>query len=67
MAKRFGAVIVFKPNVPKDLAAQKLRELRGLIELGGSFTGGKWVEHTDPAKLLNTFNDEHGGPVWYIP
>lgn len=66
MAKRLGTVLVFKPGVNAAKAAAALRKLDDVLAddyfLGGH--GGR----SDPATFkLNEFDDERGGPVWYVP
>ncbi len=66
---RYGATVVFKEGLSRKQAEQALRTLDGLVEPGGKFDFEKraFVENTNAGQLLNSFNDAHGGPVWYIP
>lgn len=63
--KRLGTVLVFKEGTTKAEAQKALRKLEemGLIEITHfEFAGRK---QTSPS--INEFDDEWGGPVWYIP
>jgi len=69
---RYGALLRFRPGISRAQAVDALRKLNGLVELGGSYQSPpgstpRWVENNDASQLLQTYNDEHGGPVWYIP
>lgn len=67
MAKRFGTVLVFKPGVTKAAADAALAKLADVLapDYHGSMKNGKFVTTAVPP--VHEFNDEHGGPVWYIP
>jgi hypothetical protein len=47
-----GAVLVFKPSVSPEQAAEVLKALHYLLEY---------------VPRVNEFNPEWGGPVWYVP
>jgi hypothetical protein len=51
MKTRTGAVIVFRDGVTKADAEAFLHALRGMVEY----------------QIVETFNPDHGCPVWYIP
>lgn len=66
---RYGAVIVFKKELSKAQIAKAMRALGPMVELQtGRYENGKgWIPDTDPAQLVKSYNDELGGPVWYVP
>ena len=73
---RYGALLRFKEGVSRATAERILRELAPMVEMpmrlveGNGFKAGAFPvfeEATDGATLLHSYNDEHGGPVWYIP
>ena len=69
MAKRFGAVITFKEGVDRAEAIEALRKVKHLLDVPET------VYDYDTRKqrpftgkdLVREYNDEYGGPVWYIP
>jgi hypothetical protein len=81
--KRLGALVTFKPGVTREQAEAALAGLQGLIDPRITYPhtdtilgdGRKWkavdysrpVTDESPAAMIEEFNDEHGGPVWYIP
>jgi hypothetical protein len=79
MAKRLGTVLVFKEGVSKEEAAQHLARIAEVLDLPKSVTdyvpigppGGRRVKGVQRAfkvpDIINEFDDEYGGPVWYIP
>lgn len=62
---RYGAVVVFRPNVTKAQAerAMKRLEREGLIEPKMRFT----AEGFAPGSHVEGFDSRWGGPVWYVP
>jgi hypothetical protein len=56
--RRHGAVLVFKKGTSKKQAEAALRRVKDVIDPN---------YYADPARLVNEFEDDHGGPVWYIP
>tara|TARA_Y100000296_G_C5056276_1_gene197445 strand:+ start:351 stop:533 length:183 start_codon:yes stop_codon:yes gene_type:complete len=54
--KRLGAVIVFKADVDKDEAVALLEKIVDDL-----------ATYWEPKDLVHEFDDEMGGPVWYIP
>ena len=61
MAKRLGTVLVFKTGVARARAEKLLAELAATGVLEGS-------HRVDGAThRIEEFDDEYGGPVWYIP
>ena len=50
--ERIGSLIVFKPEVTPEQAAAALKKLQEL---------------TVRPPRIETFDDDMGGPVWYIP
>lgn len=64
MADRIGAVIVFRAYVGKKEAAAILDGIKEFIDLN------QMIGQSDGEKINNTineFDDEWGGPVWYLP
>ena len=60
MAKRRGAVLVFKKGTSQKQAAAVLQRIAKALDLG-------YYVKQEPADLVREFDDEWGGPVWYIP
>lgn len=58
MSTQLGTVLVFKPGTTREEAEAALKKLDGLVDTG-YYVGGK--------PHLNEFDEEYGGPVWYIP
>ncbi len=56
--KRYGTVLVFKPGIEREEIQEALEDMVGLLD------GDCWLEQTPP---INEFDDQYGGPVWYIP
>jgi hypothetical protein len=76
MAKRLGSVIVFKKGVTKEQAAKALASLAEVVEFPErSFTypsvGPKKVKLVEVPftheHAVHEYDEEYGGPVWYIP
>lgn len=77
--KRLGALIKFKPGVTKEKAAMALKAIQAVLDVpetttryvpAGTGTGRSMRSETVPFKsehLVHEYEDEHGGPVWYIP
>ena len=78
--KRIGTVLTFKPAVTEEEAARALQSISFLLDLPTSTPepnyfinddGRKCVSYTSRpfahADLVNEFDDDIGGPVWYIP
>lgn len=78
--KRIGTVLTFKSGVTRVEAARALRSIGAVLEtpqtvpVPNYFTndeGRKCVSYTTKnfrhSDLLEEFDDEWGGPVWYIP
>jgi len=76
--KRFGTVLKFKKGVTREQAAQALAKISDLIELRKSVVEmpkGRTVARLEhcierPATIndeVHEYDDEYGGPVWYIP
>jgi hypothetical protein len=73
--KRFGAVLVFKPGFSAERAAEALELIRDHLALPdstpvyeetptGFVVGHKRFEMADKVR---EFDDDEGGPVWYVP
>ena len=81
MAKRHGAVLVFKEGVTPSKAASALKKIADVldlpkesfrtVEVGRNRNGQRRVAFRPaPFKMadkVHEFDDEYGGPVWYIP
>jgi len=52
---RYGAVLVFKEDVPKEQAEAVLKSLSAILD----------CHPLSP--LVHSFDPRFGGPVWYIP
>ena len=64
MADRIGAVIVFRADVDKKEAANILDGIKELLDLGQKIGNNDWEKIVNS---INEFDDEWGGPVWYLP
>lgn len=60
--QRVGSVIVFKEGVNRQEAAEALLKIKDLIEMPKDNNSFRAALET-----VRTFDDEYGGPVWYIP
>ena len=60
MAKRYGAVIVFREGITQEEAERELDRIRGSLDEGYHLSGRTPVKE---------YEDHNGscGPVWYIP
>ena len=82
MAKRFGTVLVFKKGVSKQQAAQALAQLAAVVDFptkafdyvpipGRDPRGARQTKMVERAfkheDAVREYDDECGGPVWYIP
>ena len=76
--KRIGTLLVFKPDVTKEQAVQALEKIKDLLDLPEEkidYKRGR--DHRTPCKrtvrpfktadALNEYDDEYGGPTFYIP
>jgi hypothetical protein len=59
--KRHGTVVVFKKGTTRKQAAKALEQIREVLDIGYHFG----VRHI--GDLVRDFDDDVGGPVWYIP
>lgn len=69
MAKRFGAVLQFKEGVERAEAVRALRQLKDLLDLPDTvfdYETGKSRPITGK-DIVREYDDNMGGPVWYIP
>ncbi len=65
MSERIGTVIVFKEGVTEGEAAEILMSIQDKIEI---HCFPKTTNTYRAAReMVRTFDDEYGGPVWYIP
>ena len=80
MANRLGTVLTFKPGVTKVEAARALRSIGAVLATPTTTPVPHYFKNDEGRKcvsynskkfrhndLLNEFNDDWGGPVWYIP
>jgi hypothetical protein len=58
--RRIGTVIVFAPEVTEQQAKAALEKIKEVLD-------PNYYVGNDPIPPIETFNDEHGGPVFYIP
>lgn len=75
--RRYGAVIRFREDVSPEEAAQALAAIADKIDLPSfTYDGPHRFKKIDLAGapvrerarlLLHKYDDENGGPVWYIP
>ena len=79
--KKLGIVLVFDPDVPKEeikkaiaglmpVIDKKYHGLDGPGEVANARIFGRMPPRNDMERadlMLNEFDDEWGGPVWYIP
>jgi len=65
---RIGTVFTFKEEVTEDEAREALAKIVDVIEgtvfIGATVPGCRRVEDVPP---IYSYNDDWGGPVWYIP
>ncbi len=58
-----GTVLVFKPEVSKEEATKALEGLADFLQ-------PNWIDDKGVSNQpfrLEEFDDEYGGPVWYLP
>jgi hypothetical protein len=58
--KRLGTVLVFKEGTSKKQALEALRKIEDLLEVSSH-------PMFDLQSKIREFDDNNGGPVWYIP
>ena len=67
--KRLGVVLVFHADVTKEEAAAALAKIADVVDEGEWYPASK--NHPAKAKdfeaRVQEYDDEYGGPVWYIP
>lgn len=68
---RHGAVLVFRKGVTPEQAAAALERIRDVIEVPPAVRD--WTRESAPSRpfrmadKVHEFDDEWGGPVWYVP
>jgi hypothetical protein len=62
---RYGTVLVFKSGVSKKQAAQALEKIRDVLQ--DDYCCEDWTSDERVPFIVHEFDDEMGGPVWYIP
>ena len=74
--KRIGTILVFKKEVTAEQAAAALEKIAEVLDLPEEtnklveLPGKMCTYETIPFEMvhkINVFDDEYGGPVWYIP
>jgi hypothetical protein len=74
--KRIGTVLVFKKDVSPEEAAKALEQIREVLDLPEKsfkmeiLPGKRCRTHEVPFTMpdkIEEYDDEYGGPVWYIP
>jgi hypothetical protein len=66
MATRLGAVLVFREGVSKADAEAALACIQKFLEPSYSFQPSSGYVQT-PVPAVREYDDDIGGPVWYIP
>jgi hypothetical protein len=64
--KRYGTLITFKPGTTRAEAAATLDMIRRFASVENS----AWVDGAGRQRYspdVHEYDDDHGGPVWYIP
>jgi hypothetical protein len=56
MAKRLGAVVIFKPHVTREQAVLLLTRLENVLDL-----------ERMARPIIQEFDPDIGSPVWYVP
>lgn len=67
MAKKFGAVIVFREGVSREAAHEALQKLQALLDPATIYDRVTHRPRPDSSLGLKEFESDHGGPVWYLP
>jgi len=60
MKQRHGALLVFKEGTTREEAVAALETIKDVLS-------DDYFVESDPKTLVNEFDAEWGGPVWYIP
>lgn len=66
--KQFGTVLVFRQGVSRAEAENALIRLRGILD--PAYLPHVATNETPEDRIaasVQSFNPDHGGPVWYIP
>ncbi len=58
---RLGSVIVFKEGVTREEAAKALMAIGEVLDLNNRNSFAECLNK------VRSFNEDYGGPVWYIP
>jgi len=62
--QRVGTVLTFKEGVTREEAVEALRKIENVLHVSDF-----WAERgEDPLDMsVHDFDDQYGGPVWYLP
>ena len=64
--KRYGTVLVFKQEASKEEIREALDKIVNVLDDGYWLEPGQNLGRTVPFRL-EEFDEEEGGPDWYIP
>ena len=65
---RLGTLLTFKSDISNEEAVEALEKIKGVLDLPStSYEKGGKVKPFEMEDAVNEFDDEWGGPVWYIP
>lgn len=70
MATKLAALIHFRADVPESLARAAIDSIADVLEVPKDFDfvdGKMVVTEGDARDYVREYDDEFGGPVWYIP
>lgn len=69
MAKRIGTVIKFHSGVTRDEAIAALKSIKHLLDVPATVYDYKTKTNRQllGKDMIHEYDDEYGGPVWYIP
>lgn len=62
--QRLGTVLTFKEGTTREEAVEALRKIEDVLHVSEF-----WAERgEDPIeRSVHEFDDQYGGPVWYLP
>jgi len=71
VSNRIGCLLVFKKHVTVEEATSMLTFLMQFLDVPATVCDPPYHHHTErrfvAEDLIEHFDDEDGGPVWYIP
>jgi len=65
--KRFGTVLTFKEGTTREEAAEALRKIADVVDLPEPYRYSEDTAVDNADRAVTAFDDQYGGPVWYIP